>query len=98
MSSLPRRNHTHFFDTGPGVLASHVFVFGLGFLLAATAARAANRSGLLQEDFPFQGACISAKFPAHNVAMKGLAIRLGNDASVLFDTELLRMAAGGTGT
>src|SRR5690242_14805209 len=97
MSSLPRRNHTHFFDTGPGVLASHVFVFSLGFLLAATAARAADRSGLLQEDFPFQGACISAKFPAHNVAMKGLAIRLGNDASVLFDTELLRMAAGWTG-
>jgi len=29
--------------------------------------------------------------------MKGLAIRAGNGASVLFDTELLRMAAGWTG-
>ena len=29
--------------------------------------------------------------------MKGLAIRVGNDASMLFDTELLRMAAGWTG-
>src|SRR4051794_22795672 len=55
------------------------------------------RSGLLQEDFPFQGACISATFPSKNVALKGLAIRAGNDANMLFDTELLRMAAGWTG-
>src|SRR4051812_25957019 len=55
------------------------------------------RSGLLQEDFPFQGACISATFPPKNVALKGLAIRAGNDANMLFDTELLRMAAGWTG-
>ncbi len=57
------------------------------------------RPGLLQEDFPFQGACISADFPADNVAMKGLAIRVtpGDIANVLFDTDLLRMAAGWTG-
>ena len=65
-------------------------------LLVAQPGRAAGHSGLLQEDFPFQGACISAKFPGHNVAMKGLAIRVGNNASMLFDTELLRMAAGWT--
>ena len=29
--------------------------------------------------------------------MKGLAIRVAPEASVLFDTELLRMAAGWTG-
>ncbi|HUR45587.1 MAG TPA: DUF6797 domain-containing protein, partial [Candidatus Saccharimonadales bacterium] len=55
------------------------------------------KSAMLQEDFPFQGACISANFPAKNTAMKGLAIRVGNDANVLFDTELLRVAAGWTG-
>ena len=57
------------------------------------------KSSLLHEDFPFQGACVSAKFPANNIAMKGLAIRVakGDDASVLFDTDLLRMAAGWTG-
>ncbi|HAM70082.1 MAG TPA: hypothetical protein DCM86_00370 [Verrucomicrobiales bacterium] len=57
-----------------------------------------NRS-LLQTDFPLQGACITAPFPSNNVAMKGLAIRLGetNAASLLFDTDLLRVAAGWTG-
>ena len=68
------------------------------FLVAgARSAAAATDSSLLQTDFPFQGAAISAKFPAGNVAMKGLAIRLDNDASMLFDTDLLRMAAGWTG-
>ena len=58
-----------------------------------------GRSALLQDDFPFQGACISASFPSNNVAMKGLAIRVapGDAANVLFDTDLLRMAAGWTG-
>src|SRR6266576_3198869 len=50
-----------------------------------------------QPEFPFQGACIGATFPANNIAMKGLAIRLDNNASVLFDTDLLRYAAGWTG-
>lgn len=63
----------------------------------APAAETKARSGMLQEEFPFQGACISAKFPANNTAMKGLAIRLGHDASLLFDTDLLRVAAGWTG-
>ncbi|HKI72106.1 MAG TPA: DUF6797 domain-containing protein, partial [Verrucomicrobiae bacterium] len=81
----------------PGKRAAGFFAAGCCLLLGSLRAQAANRSGLLQEDFPFQGACISAKFPGHNVAMKGLAIRVGNDANVLFDTELLRMAAGWTG-
>ena len=57
------------------------------------------KAGLLQEDFPFQAACIGANFPSNNVAMKGLALRVapGDIANVLFDTDLLRMAAGWTG-
>jgi len=56
------------------------------------------RPGLLQDDFPFQGACIGANFPSNNIALKGLAIRVAPDdiANMLFDTDLLRMAAGWT--
>src|SRR5262245_33616083 len=64
---------------------------------AAEAAARKVREELLQQDFPCQGACVSASFPVKNTAMKGLAIRLGNEANMLFDTELLRMAAGWTG-
>lgn len=65
-------------------------------LLSARAAEG-KRSGMLQDDFPFQGACISANFPPKNVTMKGIAIRVGTNVNVLFDTDLLRMAAGWTG-
>jgi hypothetical protein len=67
------------------------------FLSQRVSAAPAANPALLQENFPFQGACISADFPKGNTAMKGLAIRVGNGASMLFDTELLRMAAGWTG-
>lgn len=67
-------------------------------LLAASSAPAADKpASYFQEDFPFQGCAITAKFPAKNIAMKGLAIRVGNGANVLFDTDLLRMGAGWTG-
>ena len=56
-----------------------------------------KRGGAIQDDFPFQTACISATFPAKNVALKGVAIRLENGASLLFDTDLLRVAAGWEG-
>lgn len=72
-------------------------VLAVGVALDATAQDKKIREELLQKDFPFQGACIGAQFPADNVAMKGLAIRLGNGASILFDTDLLRVAAGWTG-
>lgn len=52
---------------------------------------------MLQEDFPFQAACIGANFPSNNVALKGYAIRVGNGATVLWDSDTLRMAAGWTG-
>jgi hypothetical protein len=72
----------------------------LASILAAAssiAAAADVEESLLQKDFPFQGACINADFPADNVALKGLAIRVGTNASVLFDTDLCRLAAGWTG-
>ena len=70
--------------------------------LAADAAKAAKKSwketksNLIQSDFPFQKACIGAKFPANNKANKGLALILGNEAFMCFDTDLLRMSAGWT--
>ncbi len=72
----------------------------LGLLFVAMSGFAAEpKAGpkYFQEDFPFQGACITAKGPGKNVAMKGFAIRVGNDANVLWDTDLLRFAAGWTG-
>ena len=52
---------------------------------------------------PFLTASIEAPHPATNIAFKGIAIRLTNTvdasqtAAVLFDTDLLRYAAGWTG-
>lgn len=68
----------------------------LGCALAASAAERKGRS-YFEEEFPFQGACINAAWPSNNVAMKGLALRAGPGAQLLFDTDLLRMAAGWTG-
>lgn len=77
---------------------SAVASIGLAITLVSPAG-AQNRKhpNYFQDDFPFQGACISAKFPDHNIAYKGLAIRVGHGASMLFDEELVRMAAGWTG-
>ena len=81
----------------PSLLAGLFLAAFAGSALAQNERR--GKSNLLQEDFPFQGACISASFPSNNVAMKGLAIRVMPEgiANVLFDTDLLRMAAGWTG-
>jgi len=65
--------------------------------LSAFAAEPKRGPAYYQEDFPFQGACIAAKGPGNNVAMKGFAIRVGNGANILWDTDLLRVAAGWTG-
>ena len=50
---------------------------------------------------PFLSHTITAPLPAGNVAVKGIAIRLGKPggprAAMLFDTELCRAAAGWTG-
>lgn len=75
------------------------FVLSAACALVALNAVAAERKGsnFFQDDFPFQGACITAKGPGNNVAMKGFAIRVGNGANILWDTDLLRVAAGWTG-
>ena len=80
--------------SGTGAAGAFVLLF-----MVATGVAAEKKGGAnyFQEDFPFQGACITAKGPGKNVAMKGFAIRVGNDANVLWDTDLLRMAAGWTG-
>lgn len=52
---------------------------------------------MLQDDFPFQAACIGVNAPENNVAYKGYAIRVGNDAAVLWDTDTMRLVAGWTG-
>ena len=65
--------------------------------LAADAQKGRIREDLLQKDFPVTSACIGAQFPSNNVAYKGMAIRVGNDATMLWDTDLLRFAAGWSG-
>lgn len=66
-------------------------------LLCGSSVAAERRQSYFEEDFPVQGACISAQGPGTNVAMKGLAIRVGNGANMLWDTDLLRFAAGWSG-
>src|SRR5690349_17583129 len=71
-------------------------------ILSGSALQAQNRrnrqgNSEMDQDFPFQTACIGTQFPADNVAFKGVAIKLGNDAFVCFDTDQLRMTAGWTG-
>ncbi len=61
------------------------------------AAAPAVKAGLIQDDFPFLKACIGAKFPGVNKANKGIAIRLGTNAAMCFDQDLLRWSAGWTG-
>lgn len=57
-----------------------------------------KQGGEMDQDFPLTAACIGAKGLDANKAYKGLAIKLGNDAYVCFDTDLLRMYAGWTGS
>ncbi len=65
-------------------------------ILPAVAQKGANYR-MMQDDFPFQAACIGVNVPSNNVAYKGYAIRVGNDAAVLWDTDTLRLVAGWTG-
>ena len=53
-------------------------VAGVALSFVLVAAQAQDKYQMLQDDFPFQGACINAKFPAINIALKGLAIHVGN--------------------
>ncbi|MDE2680842.1 MAG: hypothetical protein OSB29_05700 [Verrucomicrobiota bacterium] len=51
----------------------------------------------LQADFPYTKAAVRTQFPKNNVANKGMAIIVGSEAFMCFDTDLLRWAAGWTG-
>jgi len=73
-------------------------------LTTATLACAAEKpawqqklSRLLQADFPYTKAAVRANFPKNNVANKGMAIIVGREAFMCFDTDLLRWSAGWTG-
>ncbi|MFM1768194.1 MAG: hypothetical protein RJA22_723 [Verrucomicrobiota bacterium] len=79
-----------------GVRIALLLGLSLACVLSLGAAERKGRA-YFEENFPFQGACINAAWPSNNVAMKGLALRAGPGAHLLFDTDLLRMAAGWTG-
>ena len=51
----------------------------------------------LQADFPYTKAAIRQSFPKDAVANKGMAIIVGREAFMCFDTDLLRWSAGWTG-
>jgi len=77
-----------------------VAAFAVVAASAAHASEAWAQAGkkMLQDDFPFQTACIGVRCPlTNNNALKGVAIRVGPDTCMLFDTDLLRMTAGWTG-
>ncbi len=75
----------------------------LSLALAAPLLAQANQDPNLMDYGPFLSATVSAPWPKDNVTLKGIAIQLGarpgyaKQAGVLFDTELLRLAAGWTG-
>lgn len=55
-----------------------------------------------EPDFPFISTTVDAQglapfMPDSNVAVRGIALQLGNDAYASFDPDLLRMSAGWTG-
>ncbi|MDB6125594.1 MAG: Cytochrome c oxidase polypeptide [Pedosphaera sp.] len=80
------------------LLALTSLILTLPLSPAAQAASARWKvQGAMDQDFPFQGACIGATFPAGNIAYKGLTLKLGNEAYMCFDTDDLRMVAGWTG-
>src|ERR1051325_3366918 len=58
---------------------------------------ASSAEPAVDTDFPFLTACIQAPFPANNNALKGIAIKVGNNAAIVFDTDLLRVSAGWIG-
>ena len=51
----------------------------------------------LQADFPYTKAAIRQSFPKNALTNKGMAIIVGREAFMCFDTDLLRWSAGWTG-
>ncbi len=66
-------------------------------LLASAQSPPADRRWERMDYGPFLSSCISMPWPKGAVVPKGIVIRLGADAAVCFDTDLLRVAGGWTG-
>lgn len=66
-------------------------------LMIAGSLTAEKQYQYIQRDFPFQMAAVTAQVPADNIANKGVAINVGNDSTILFDIDLVRIAGGWTG-
>lgn len=74
----------------------------LGFVLASSLCAQGNQDPNKMDFGPFLSATVTAPWPKDakgnaNTALKGIAIHVGSDAAVLFDTELLRVAGAWTG-
>lgn len=87
--------HTFALRSLPKALATATLFAALVPALSAADGKAPPN--YFESSFPFQMACINANYPSNNTAMKGIAVRVGNDATMLFDTDVCRMAAGWTG-
>lgn len=82
----------------PQALATAALLLAATPAVTSVSAQGTKPATTYFEDFfPFQMACINASYPSNNTALKGIAIRVGNDSTLLFDTDLCRMAAGWTG-
>lgn len=76
------------------------YLMRAGLMLAVVSsltAAAEKEYEYIQRDFPFQMAAVTAKVPSGNIANKGVAINVGNDSTILFDIDLVRVAGGWTG-
>ncbi|MDC0144570.1 hypothetical protein OAK45_08590 [Verrucomicrobia bacterium] len=79
------------------IILSLTVAFSAGVRAQGKAVWQQKLSKHLQADFPYTKAAIRTQFPKNNVANKGMAIIVGREAFMCFDTDLLRWAAGWTG-
>jgi hypothetical protein len=79
------------------IILSLTVAFSVGVRAQEKADWQQKLSRHLQADFPYTKAAVRTQFPKNNVANKGMAIIVGREAFMCFDTDLLRWAAGWTG-
>ena len=79
------------------IILSLTVAFSAGVQAQEKAVWQQKLSKHLQADFPYTKAAVRTQFPKNNVANKGMAIIVGREAFMCFDTDLLRWAAGWTG-
>ena len=78
------------------IILSLTVAFSAGVQAQEKAVWQQKLSKHLQADFPYTKAAVRTQFPKNNVANKGMAIIVGREAFMCFDTDLLRWAAGWT--